>query len=103
MRYKGTLEKGGHMAALSLTETVGFEPTCPCGQIDFESISLRPLRYVSRYYYTGNYNKWYEGSQLTFLEEVRRSFLEEVRRLSRKYYGEEKKGIVADRKRNLLR
>ena len=30
-----------------LAETVGFEPTCPCGQPDFESGSLRPLRYVS--------------------------------------------------------
>ena len=28
-------------------ETVGFEPTCPGGQLDFESSSLRPLRYVS--------------------------------------------------------
>ena len=23
-----------------ITETVGFEPTCPCGQLDFESSSL---------------------------------------------------------------
>ena len=30
-----------------MAETVGFEPTCPCGQLDFESSSLRPLRYVS--------------------------------------------------------
>ena len=26
---------------------MGFEPTCPCGQLDFESSSLRPLRYRS--------------------------------------------------------
>mgnify|MGYP007056508675 CR=1 FL=1 len=32
-----------------LAETVGFEPTCPCGQPDFESSSLRPLRYVSMF------------------------------------------------------
>ena len=30
-----------------LAEWVGFEPTCPCGQLDFESSSLRPLRYRS--------------------------------------------------------
>ena len=30
-----------------LAEAVGFEPTCPCGQLDFESSSLRPLRYAS--------------------------------------------------------
>ena len=30
-----------------LAETVGVEPTCPFGQLDFESSSLRPLRYVS--------------------------------------------------------
>ena len=30
-----------------MAETVGFEPTCPCGQLDFESSSLRPLRYIS--------------------------------------------------------
>ena len=32
-----------------VAEAVGFEPTCPCGQLDFESSSLRPLRYVSIY------------------------------------------------------
>ena len=31
---------------LLLAQTVGFEPTWHCCQIDFESISLRPLRYV---------------------------------------------------------
>ena len=30
-----------------MAERVGFEPTCPCGQLDFESSSLRPLRYRS--------------------------------------------------------
>lgn len=30
-----------------MAEAVGFEPTCPCGQLDFESSSLRPLRYRS--------------------------------------------------------
>ena len=30
-----------------VAEAVGFEPTCPCGQLDFESSSLRPLRYAS--------------------------------------------------------
>ena len=30
-----------------MAEAVGFEPTCPCGQLDFESSSLRPLRYAS--------------------------------------------------------
>ena len=28
---------------------MGFEPTCPGGQLDFESSSLRPLRYVSMF------------------------------------------------------
>gem|GEM_PF-4999857 len=31
----------------NLAEEVGFEPTCPCGQLDFESSSLQPLRYSS--------------------------------------------------------
>ena len=62
------------MAALFVAETVGFEPTCPCGQIDFESISLRPLRYVSGYYYTGNYNERQKGSQLTFSKEKQRTW-----------------------------
>ena len=30
-----------------LAQRVGFEPTCDCSQTDFESSSLRPLRYVS--------------------------------------------------------
>ena len=34
---------------LAKTETEGFEPSCPCRQTDFESVSLRPLRYVSVY------------------------------------------------------
>ena len=34
---------------LDKTETEGFEPSCPFGQTDFESVSLRPLRYVSKY------------------------------------------------------
>ena len=31
----------------SLAEAVGFEPTCPLGQLHFECSSLRPLRYAS--------------------------------------------------------
>ena len=31
-----------------VAERVGFEPTCPCGQLDFESSSLQPLRYRSK-------------------------------------------------------
>ena len=34
-------------APVFLAEKVGFEPTCPCGQLDFGSSSLRPLRYFS--------------------------------------------------------
>ena len=30
-----------------MAEAVGFEPTCPCGQLLFECSSLQPLRYVS--------------------------------------------------------
>ncbi len=32
---------------------MGFEPTCPCGQPDFESGSLWPLRYISIYSHGG--------------------------------------------------
>ena len=31
-----------------LAQMVGFEPTCPCGQLDFESSSLWPLRYICK-------------------------------------------------------
>ena len=31
---------------------MGFEPTCPCGQLHFECSSLQPLRYASMYKYS---------------------------------------------------
>ena len=31
---------------------MGFEPTCPCGQLHFECSSLQPLRYASVYKYS---------------------------------------------------
>ena len=34
-----------------MAEAVGFEPTCPCGQLHFECSSLQPLRYASVYKY----------------------------------------------------
>ena len=34
-----------------MAERVGFEPTCPCGQDAFEAPPLRPLRYLSIYYF----------------------------------------------------
>ena len=39
-----------------VAEKVGFEPTCPFGQNDFESFSLWPLRYFSPYF-TSSKNK----------------------------------------------
>ena len=47
-RKKTRRKPGRSLASLSsnekeiplITETVGFEPTCPCGQLDFESSSL---------------------------------------------------------------
>lgn len=35
-----------------MAEAVGFEPTCPCGQLHFECSSLQPLRYASVYKYS---------------------------------------------------
>ena len=35
-----------------MAEAVGFEPTCPCGQLHFECSSLQPLRYASMYKYS---------------------------------------------------
>ena len=35
-----------------MSEAVGFEPTCPCGQLHFECSSLQPLRYASVYKYS---------------------------------------------------
>ena len=35
-----------------MAEKVGFEPTCPCGQLHFECSSLQPLRYASMYKYS---------------------------------------------------
>lgn len=45
---------------LLLAQTVGFEPTWHCCQIDFESISLRPLRYVClfSFYRTASHSVW---------------------------------------------
>ena len=37
-----------------MAEAVGFEPTCPCGQLHFECSSLQPLRYASISDYVGN-------------------------------------------------
>ena len=37
---------------LTMAEAVGFEPTCPCGQLHFECSSLQPLRYASVYKYS---------------------------------------------------
>ena len=46
--YEKALRSFHRLRAFSeLAERVGFEPTCPCGQLDFESSSLRPLRYRS--------------------------------------------------------
>ena len=44
---KRKIQEPAWLLDFSMAETVGFEPTCPCGQLDFESSSLRPLRYVS--------------------------------------------------------
>ena len=43
-----------------MAQTVGFEPTWHCCQIDFESISLRPLRYVClfSFYRTASHSVW---------------------------------------------
>ena len=38
---------------VNMAERVGFEPTEPCGSTDFESASLRPLRYISMLYFQG--------------------------------------------------
>ena len=35
-----------------MAEAVGFEPTCPCGQLHFECSSLQPLRYASMHKYS---------------------------------------------------
>lgn len=35
-----------------MAESVGFEPTCPFGQLHFECSSLQPLRYASVYKYS---------------------------------------------------
>ena len=40
---------GKRQVSALMAERVGFEPTCPCGQLDFESSSLRPLRYRSMF------------------------------------------------------
>ena len=50
-KNKGLDIKQGAVALMRqplVTETVGFEPTCPCGQPHFECGSLRPLRYISK-------------------------------------------------------
>ena len=43
---KENQKRAAPRGVLLLAQTVGFEPTWHCCQIDFESISLRPLRYV---------------------------------------------------------
>jgi hypothetical protein len=44
-RYKAKPPNPARLSGFSMSpESVGFEPTCPCGQLDFESSSLRPLR-----------------------------------------------------------
>ena len=64
-----------------LAEMVGFEPTCPIkdktiskprkigfplpkSQLDFESFSLRPLRYISKYIFMANLRFVYRKSAL---------------------------------------
>ena len=48
-------KKAAPRRVLPLAQTVGFEPTWHCCQIDFESISLRPLRYVCLFGFTACY------------------------------------------------
>ena len=45
---------------IGLVQMVGVEPTRHCCQIDFESISLRPLRYVClfSFYRTASHSVW---------------------------------------------
>lgn len=46
VRKRINQKRAAPCGVLLLAQTVGFEPTWHCCQIDFESISLRPLRYV---------------------------------------------------------